>query len=198
MGIFLNNIPDLRTDFIEAYGEVYYDGESHWITLLTYDFVHGNDFVSNDIASIRQKFNKQGLLRFDDFLYLMSRAVERGSREQKLALLNAYPNLNRIVSNVETISKYSEKERGSVGLDSCRDDLAFELAQLNQAYEDKFSFPLIIAMKGLRDRPDAIEYIIQAFYDRLKNDQNTEFDTSLEQAHRIAYFRLEDIANTLD
>ena len=51
------------------------------------------------------------------------------------------------------------------------------------------TFPFIVAVKGLT-RAD----ILKAFEARLGNDPETEFETAIAQIHRIAGFRLADLA----
>ncbi|WP_257819129.1 2-oxo-4-hydroxy-4-carboxy-5-ureidoimidazoline decarboxylase [Phenylobacterium sp. J367] len=59
---------------------------------------------------------------------------------------------------------------------------------MNAAYNARFGFPFIVAVKGLT-RGD----ILAAFEARLANDPDTEFEAALTQIHRIAGFRLADL-----
>ena len=64
-----------------------------------------------------------------------------------------------------------------------------EFQKLNQEYKEKFGFPFIVAVKGLT-RPQ----ILQAFRERVHNPLEVEFQTALEQIHKIAGFRLEALS----
>ena len=60
---------------------------------------------------------------------------------------------------------------------------------VNRRYKDKFEFPFILAVRGY-NRGE----ILEIFCRRVENDPQTEFETALEQVHRIAILRLRDIA----
>ena len=58
----------------------------------------------------------------------------------------------------------------------------------NDAYQARFGFPFIIAVKGLSKAE-----ILAAFERRLNNDRDTELRTALAQVERIALLRLKDL-----
>jgi 2-oxo-4-hydroxy-4-carboxy-5-ureidoimidazoline decarboxylase len=117
----------------------------------------------------------------------MRAAVEAAPHEQKLALIRAHPELAGRTA-VADIAEASKREQSGAGLDRCTPEEFAEFQRLNDAYNARFGFPFIIAVKGLT-RQD----ILAAFRARLDNDPETEFDTALEQIHRIAGFRLADL-----
>jgi len=111
-------------------------------------------------------------------------AVGSAGREAQLALIRAHPDLgNRLA-----MSKESTAEQKGAGLDACTREEFAEFQKLNADYKAKFGFPFIIAVRGL-DRTD----ILAAFRQRLNNSADQEFATALEQIHRIAGFRINDI-----
>lgn len=71
------------------------------------------------------------------------------------------------------------------GLDQCSSEEFERFQRLNQAYQEKFGFPFVIAVKGL-DR----HAILYAFEKRLENDAAAERRTAIEQIIQIARFRL--------
>jgi 2-oxo-4-hydroxy-4-carboxy--5-ureidoimidazoline (OHCU) decarboxylase len=81
----------------------------------------------------------------------------------------------------------STREQAGAGLAACSPE-EFELIQaLNGAYNAKFGFPFIIAVRGL-GRAD----IIAAMERRLGHDPEAEFAEALRQIARIAALRLEE------
>jgi 2-oxo-4-hydroxy-4-carboxy-5-ureidoimidazoline decarboxylase len=77
------------------------------------------------------------------------------------------------------------QEQAGAGLDQCTPEFR---RRLNAAYNARFGFPFIFAVKGAT-RGD----ILAAFEARLANDPATEFATAIAQIHRIAGFRLADL-----
>jgi OHCU decarboxylase len=114
----------------------------------------------------------------------MRAEVDAAPREMRLALIRAHPEL----AGRTRMAEASVREQSGAGLDQC--SLAeFEAFQrLNAAYNARFGFPFIVAVKGL-SRAD----ILAAFEARLANDPETEFATAIDQIHRIAGFRLADL-----
>lgn len=111
----------------------------------------------------------------------MKEAVTGASHEQKLALIKAHPDL----ACAEKMTEDSVFEQKGAGLDQCSADEFAEFRRLNTDYKKKFGFPFIIAVKGLT-RTD----ILQAFRNRIRNNPADEFETALDQIHRIGWFRL--------
>jgi len=112
-------------------------------------------------------------------------AVETSGRDAQLALIRAHPDLAGRVK----LSPESAGEQAGAGLDHCTAAELDEFLALNTAYKAKFGFPFIKAVRGF-SRPQ----ILREFRARLDNDPATEFQTALEQIHRIALLRLTDLA----
>ena len=109
--------------------------------------------------------------------------VDGAPREMRLALIRAHPEL----AGRTRMAEASVKEQSGAGLDQCSADEFAAFQRLNGAYNARFGFPFIVAVKGLT-RGD----ILRAFEARLANDPDTEFATAIAQIHRIAGFRLAD------
>ena len=62
------------------------------------------------------------------------------------------------------------------------------LSMLNKDYMNKFKFPFIIAVSGLNK-----EEVFGNIKVRLKNTVETEFNTALEEIHKIAEIRLKNL-----
>ena len=70
---------------------------------------------------------------------------------QKLTLLRAHPELAGKLALAGALTADSQSEQASAGLDACTPEEfeAFQCFQLNADYYTRFSFPFIIAVRGL-------------------------------------------------
>ena len=114
----------------------------------------------------------------------MAAVVDAAPRELKLALIRAHPEL----ASRTKMADASVQEQAGAGLDQCSPAEFEAFQRLNAAYNARFGFPFIFAVKGAT-RAD----ILAAFEARLANDPATEFATAIAQIHRIAGFRLADL-----
>ena len=80
----------------------------------------------------------------------------------------------------------SRQEQSGAGLTQNSPAEFARLTELNRAYNAKFGFPFIIAVKGL-DRTA----IIARFAERIERDRASELAQALEQIAKIARLRLE-------
>ena len=119
-----------------------------------------------------------------DLAAAMRAVVDAAPRERKLALIRAHPEL----ASRAKMADASVKEQAGAGLDQCSAEEFAAFQRLNAAYNARFGFPFIYAVKGAT-RAD----ILAAFEARLANDPETEFETAIAQIHRIAGFRLADL-----
>jgi OHCU decarboxylase len=114
----------------------------------------------------------------------MAAVVDAAPRDRKLALIRAHPEL----ASRAKMADASVREQAGAGLDQCSPEEFAAFQRLNAAYNARFGFPFIFAVKGAT-RAD----ILAAFEARLANDPETEFATAIAQIHRIAGFRLADL-----
>ena len=114
----------------------------------------------------------------------MRAEVDAAPRETQLALIRAHPEL----AGRTRMAEASVQEQSGAGLDQCSAAEFAAFQRLNAAYNARFGFPFIVAVKGLT-RAD----ILAAFEARLANDPEAEFATAIAQIHRIAGFRLADL-----
>ncbi|MBM6594501.1 2-oxo-4-hydroxy-4-carboxy-5-ureidoimidazoline decarboxylase [Microvirga sp. BT291] len=108
------------------------------------------------------------------------------TRDQKLALIRAHPDLAGRLKLAD-LTEDSQSEQASAGLDSLTEKERDRFLALNDAYQRKFGFPFIMAVKG-RSKDE----ILDAFEERLQNDPETEFETAVVQIELIALLRLKD------
>jgi OHCU decarboxylase len=114
----------------------------------------------------------------------MRQVVDAAPRERQLALIRAHPEL----ASRTRMAEASVREQSGAGLDQCTPSEFEAFQRLNAAYNARFGFPFIFAVKGA-SRAE----ILAAFEARLANDPQTEFATAIAQIHRIAGFRLADL-----
>ena len=122
-----------------------------------------------------------------DALYrTMLDAVRGAAEDAQLALIRAHPELAGKAAIRGQLTADSNAEQTGAGLTQCSPQEFARLQELNRAYNTRFGFPFIIAIKGL-DRAA----IIARFTERLERDRATELEEALQQIARIAWLRLE-------
>ena len=117
---------------------------------------------------------------------VMADCVDNASRERQLALIRAHPDLAGRAAVAGELTAESTEEQSSAGLDQCTPDEFERFTGLNEQYRIKFGFPFVMAVRG-RSRDE----ILAAFERRLGHDYDAEFETALEEIHKIARLRLE-------
>ena len=118
----------------------------------------------------------------------MVSVVDQASLDQQLALIRAHPDLAGKAALAGELTAESTSEQKGAGLDRLTADEFAKFHRLNDAYQAKFAFPFIIAVRG-HDRHS----ILAAFETRLLNDAESERAEALRQIARIAGFRLADL-----
>jgi N-carbamoyl-L-amino-acid hydrolase len=118
--------------------------------------------------------------------------VDGASRERRLALLRAHPELAGKAMAAKTLTAESTHEQGKAGLTQCTPEELATLQRLNAAYREKFGFPFMLAVRGPRGDGLAKQAIIGTFERRLENHPDFEFEEGLRNVHRVAELRLDD------
>ena len=118
----------------------------------------------------------------------MKQIVDDASKLEKLNLIRTHPELGNKLQKIKKLTKFSQEEQKSVGLDQCTEEEYKILTNLNKEYRSKFEFPFIIAVKGLSKN-----YIIENIKKRVKNSQEEEFKTAIGEIHKIAKLRIKDL-----
>jgi 2-oxo-4-hydroxy-4-carboxy-5-ureidoimidazoline decarboxylase len=124
----------------------------------------------------------------------MKSIVDSSSRERKLELLLAHPDLcHRVQQGGKQLTNESQEEQSRSGLQSLTEEELERFHKLNNAYGEKFSFPFILAVRN------ATKYTVLAALDgRVNNAVEVEFATALQQVHKIAWMRLLATFDTSD
>jgi N-carbamoyl-L-amino-acid hydrolase len=124
--------------------------------------------------------------------HALARAVREGGREAQLALIRAHPELAGKAMVAKALTAESTHEQGKAGLTHCTPEEFEHIQQLNAAYNARFGFPFILAVRGPRGEGLGRQQILAAFERRLANPPDFEFAEALRNIHRIAEIRLAD------
>lgn len=117
----------------------------------------------------------------------MAAAMRAASHDQQLALLRAHPELAGKAMVTKTLTADSTNEQSRSGLTNCSAEEFAQLQALNAAYNKKFGWPFILAVKHL-DRAT----IIRIFAERLELSAADEFEACLANIEKITRWRLDD------
>jgi 2-oxo-4-hydroxy-4-carboxy-5-ureidoimidazoline decarboxylase len=112
-------------------------------------------------------------------------AMRRASRERRIALIRAHPDL---AERMQKLTEASTREQTGAGLDRLSDAELGEFKSLNAAYRARFGFPFVICA-----RLNAKDAILQAMRRRLGNEPLAEEEAALAEIEKIARLRLEDV-----
>ena len=153
------------SDFVDRYGGIY--EHSPWVAERAEPLIGG----SRDTEVIAR---------------IMADCVDNASREQRLALIRAHPDLAGKAQVAGELTVDSTTEQSSAGLDQCTPEEYSRFQTLNAAYHERFGFPFVMAVRN-----STRGQILEAFESRLGNDHDEEFETALIEIHTIARLRLE-------
>jgi OHCU decarboxylase len=155
------------------------------------EFVSAFGDIFEHTPQVAQRAHQRGFASAQDTADGMHAALvavmREMSRDEKLALINAHPDLAGRLALSKELTADSTKEQGSAGLDRLTPDELKKFTTLNDAYKARFGFPFIMAVKGATK-----DAILAAFERRIAHDADTEFAEALTQIERIALLRLQD------
>lgn len=152
--------------FVDHYGDIY--EHSPWVAAAAWQQKLGKEHDAPEALAV-----------------LMGKMLQAAPAEQQVAVIQAHPDLAGKAALNGALTQDSAREQAGAGLDQCSKEEFARFEALNAAYQNKFGFPFVVAVKGL-DR----YAILGAFEDRLANDLATERKTAIEQIIRIACLRL--------
>ena len=125
---------------------------------------------------------------FDGLHGAMVRAVSVAPEGRRMALILAHPDLAGRAAMAGELTPASKREQASAGLDALSPGEYREFHRLNDAYKEKFGFPLIFAV-----REHTKETILAGAERRLEHSRPEEIETALAEISKIARLRLEDL-----
>lgn len=120
----------------------------------------------------------------------MRATVDQAGDAAHRKLVRAHPELAGKAAVRGELTAESTREQSGAGLDQCSPEEFARLQDLNARYNQRFGFPFILAVRGY-DRAG----IIDAFARRLEHEPAVELQTCINQIHRIAQFRLNDLVS---
>jgi N-carbamoyl-L-amino-acid hydrolase len=122
----------------------------------------------------------------------LAQAVREAGTEAQRALIRAHPELAGKAMVSQTLTAESTNEQGKAGLTDCTPQEFEQIQRLNAAYNAKFGFPFILAVRGPRGSGLSRREIIATFARRLEHPLDYELAECLRNIHRIAEIRLAD------
>jgi len=160
---------DRYREFVARYGGIY--EHSAWVAEDTYN----DDLDAGDTESLALAF---------------AECVDNASRERRLALIRAHPDLAGRAAVAGELTKDSTDEQASAGIDQCTPEEYARFQEMNDRYKQKFEFPFVMAVRNSNRQK-----ILSAFETRLQNNPDEEFETAIEEIHKIARLRLAAMEN---
>lgn len=118
---------------------------------------------------------------------VMCAVVAVAHADEQMALIRAHPQLAGKAAIRGELTAASTAEQSGAGLDQCSAEEFARITALNDAYQQRFGFPFILAVRG-----HTRASIIAAMAARLGNVREDEIAEALRQIERIAGFRLAD------
>ena len=127
--------------------------------------------------------NKKNLI--DTFMF----QFDNFKHEEKINIIKNHPDLGNKLKINNNLTEMSKKEQKNAGLDNCTEEEYLLFSKMNNEFKLKFDIPFIFAVKGANKTE-----IITEFNRRLNNiDTKKEFEESIKQVKKIAFFRLDEI-----
>lgn len=158
-----------KAEVLQVLGGIY--EHSSWIAEKFYDeTIEGKEV---QISNVRELFLS------------MSSVVDNATTEQKLGLLRSHPDLCAKIESLRKLTKCSQEEQSSAGLDTLTDEEREKFTQMNSQYKDKFEFPFILAARNVTKYT-----VLAAIEGRLNMSKEAEFEGALYQVGKIAWMRL--------
>jgi beta-ureidopropionase / N-carbamoyl-L-amino-acid hydrolase len=124
--------------------------------------------------------------------YCLAKTLEDAGIDAQTALIRAHPELAGKAMQSQTLTTESSNEQLKAGLTQCTPEELAKIAEMNAAYQAKFGFPFILAVRGARGTGLSKATIFATFERRLHNHPQFELQECLRQIHRIAEIRLND------
>ena len=124
--------------------------------------------------------------------HALAQVVRTAELDAQLALIRAHPELAGKAMVAKSLTAESTNEQSKAGLTECTPEEFERIQQLNAAYNERFGFPFILAVRGPRGTGLSKQEIIDTFARRLDNHPEFELAEALRNIHRIAEIRLND------
>ena len=119
----------------------------------------------------------------------LARVLFFSTDEQKLAVFRAHPKLADKAAIKAGLTQESAAEQASAGLDALTPEEFEQFAGLNAAYDARFGFPFIIAVRAAGGKMG----VLKAMRARLHNNDAQERRAALDEVVKIVGLRLQDV-----
>jgi len=124
----------------------------------------------------------------DELFEALRAAMYSAPRDRQLALIRAHPDLAGKAAIEGSLTRSSEREQASAGLDRLTPDEYEAFTRANAAYRDRFGFPFVVCV-----REHTKESILRVAVERLEHTRDEEVRVALEEIAKIARLRLEEL-----
>jgi OHCU decarboxylase len=125
---------------------------------------------------------------FAELYGAMVEVVGGASRERRMALIRAHPDLAGKAAVAGELTPESSGEQASAGLDRLTPEEYEAFTAMNRAYRERFGFPMIVCI-----REHTKESILQNAESRLEASRKEEVEIALGEIAKIARLRLQDL-----
>ena len=123
----------------------------------------------------------------EELFEALEAAMYAAGEERRLALIRAHPDLAGKAAIDGTLTASSHREQASAGLDRLTPDEYASFTRMNEAYRERFGFPLVICVRG-----HTKESILRVAAERLEHSREEEVRAALAEIAKIARLRLDD------
>ena len=127
--------------------------------------------------------------------HCMAEVLKNAGREAQIGLIRAHPELAGKAMVRKELTAESTNEQSKAGLTECTPSEFEKIQSLNAAYNQKFGWPFILAVRGPRGLGLNKHQIIATFERRLNGHPEFELQECLRNIHRIVEIRLNDKTN---
>ena len=127
--------------------------------------------------------------------YCMAQVLKDAGRDAQIGLIGAHPELAGKAMVRKELTAESTNEQSKAGLTECTPAEFEKIQSLNAAYNKKFGWPFILAVRGPRGLGLNKHQIIATFERRLNGHPEFELQECLRNIHRIVEIRLNDKTN---
>jgi len=124
--------------------------------------------------------------------HAMCEVLKNAGHDAQVALIRAHPELAGKAMVRNELTAESSQEQNQAGLTQCTPEEFDKIQALNRAYNAKFGWPFILAVRGPRGLGLHKQQIIETFERRLQGHPDFELQECLRNIHRIAEIRLND------
>jgi len=122
----------------------------------------------------------------------LAEVLAEAGRDAQVTLVRAHPELAGKAMVAKTLTAESTHEQSASGLTNCTPAEFERLQALNAAYNARFGWPFVLAVRGPRGQGLTRAEIIATFERRSENHPDFELAECVRNIHRIAELRLND------